>query len=137
MLEVMVATAQKNNQIRYILPDQVEVLLDSCINKLKKSETQFYFLLKKDSLYSITIGRYNNKEAKNILKWVKQSNRYIVINAKIYPLIFDHDLKFAAVDNNNIGEFGKREGNIKRANLILHSITIFFKSDGNIIKIEN
>lgn len=137
LFQAMTSTAQKSNQIMYILPDNVETLLDSCIKKAENSQTQFYFLLRRDTVYNITIGKYNKKEKKNILKWVTQSNRYIVVNKKTHPLIFDYDLKFAAVDNNNIGEFGSREGNIKRANLILHGVTIYFKSDGDIVRIEN
>lgn len=137
LFQAMTSAAQKSNQIRYILPDNVEVFLDSCIKKSESNGTQFYFLLKKDTTYNITIGRYSKKEKKNILKWIKQSNRYIVVNEKIYPLIFDYDLKFAAVDNNNIGEFGSREGNVKRASLMLHGVTVYFKSDGSIIKTEN
>lgn len=138
LFQAMTSVAQKTNQIRYVLPDDVEIFLDSCIKKSTNKETQFYFLLnkEKDTVYNITIGRYSKKEKKNILKWIKQSNRCIVVNEKMYPLIFDYDLKFAAVDN-NIGEFGSREGNIKRASLMLHGVTVYFKSDGSILKTEN
>ena len=132
----MTSVAQKNNQIRYILPDDVEVFLDSCIKKSESKGTQFYFLLKKDTTYNITIGRYSKKEKKNILKWIKQSNRNVVVNEKAYPLIVDYDLKFAAIDD-NIGKFGDREGNVKRASLLLHGVTVFFTADGNIIRTEN
>ena len=135
-LQAMTSVAQKNNQIRYILPDDVEVFLDSCIKKSESKGTQFYFLLKKDTTYNITIGRYSKKEKKNILKWIKQSNRNVVVNEKAYPLIVDYDLKFAAIDD-NIGKFGDREGNVKRASLLLHGVTVFFTADGNIIRTEN
>lgn len=127
--------AQKNNQIKYVLPDTVETFLDSCIKKQEGGKTWIYFLLKKDTLYSITIGKYSTKEKKNILQWVKQTNRYILINKVSYPLIFDYDLRFGAIDD-NIGEFGSRDDNVKRVNLILHGTTIYFKSDGSVVQSE-
>jgi len=135
ILQAATTKAQKNDQIKYVLPDNVETFIDSSI-RARKASSAFYFLLNKDSVYSISIGSYNKKDEKNILKWVKQTNRFLIVNKKVYPLIFDYDLKFATVDS-NIGEFGKREGNIKRVSLMLHGLTIFFKSDGTIIKTEN
>lgn len=135
ILQAATTKAQKNDQIKYVLPDNVETFIDSSI-RAQKGSSAFYFLLNKDSVYSISIGSYSKKDEKNILKWVKQTNRFLIVNKKVYPLIFDYDLKFATVDS-NIGEFGKREGNIKRVSLMLHGITIFFKSDGTIIKTEN
>lgn len=133
----MTSTAQRKNQIQFILPDSVEVFLNDYINKVQDGKSQFYFLFQKDTAFSITVGRYTKKEKKNILKWIPQSNRYVVVNTKNYPVIFDYDLKFAAVDPNNIGEFGRREGNIKRAHPLLHGITVFFNGSGDIIRTEN
>lgn len=133
LVQSTVLMAQKNNQIKYILPDAVEVLLDSCVKNIANEKVNFYFLLKKDSTYNITIGKYSKREKKSILRWIKQSNRFVVINSKSYPLIFDYDLKFAVIDDSNIGEFGIREGNTKRVNLILHGFTIYFTADGNIV----
>ena len=137
VFQITTSNAQKGNQIRYILPDKIEIALDSCIKKYNLSGVQYYFLLRKDSIYSVTIGRYRAQEKKNISKWISKSNRFVVVNKMIYPLIFDYDSKFAAVDNDNIAEFGKRDDKIKRATIILHGATIYFDSNGNILRIED
>ena len=129
--------AQHSEHINYVFPDSVEIFIDSCIRKADNREAKFYLLLTRDTVYKITIAEYNTKDEKNILKWVKQSNRCAVINNRSFPIIFDYDLKFAAIDPANIGELGKREGNIKRVSLMLHGITVSFKQDGTIIKIQN
>ena len=72
-------------------------------------------------------------EKKNILKWVLQSNRYVIVNKKSYPLVLDYDLKFGSIDNNNIGNFGVRDGQVKKASLIIDGTTIYFKGDGAIM----
>ncbi|MCD2425098.1 hypothetical protein LQ567_20095 [Niabella pedocola] len=131
-----VLVAQTDDKIRYILPNSVEKYLDSSINIMSGKEYKFYFLFKKDAHFNITMGRYNKTEEKNVLQWVRKTNRFVLINKSIYPLIFDYDLTFAAIDN-NIGLFGDRDGNVKKVSLILHGASIYFKADGTIIKMEN
>lgn len=133
------ALAQKDDKvvIKYFFPDKVEMLIDSCIHSYKSEMLNFYFLLAKDSAYSITIGKYDWKERGNLLSWINQTNRYVVVNSEKYPLLFDYDLTFAGIDLNNVGTFGNREGNIKRAKLLLHGLTIIFNSEGEVVKVIN
>ena len=133
---VNVSMAQKCSQIKYVLPDNVEVVLDSCVKSVGKEKQNFYFVLRKDTSYNITIGMFNKSEGKNILKWIRQSNRYVVINDKTYPLIFDYDFEFGAIESNNIGDFPSREGNIKRVSLIVHGLTVYFSPNGNILRMN-
>ena len=124
--------AQKLNQIKYILPDKVEIFLDSCIKQYRKNFT-FYFILGKDSEYYVSMGVYNKEKKNEAPKWAIETNRFLIINKKNFPLIFDYDTKFALIDS-NLGQFGKRDGNIKRVKLLFHGITVSFKSNGLIIK---
>lgn len=137
LLVTIAAKAQKkNNAIQYVLPDRVELLLDSCIKK-SEGQTKFFFIIRKDSLYNISIVRYKKNEERNLIKWVEQTNRYLRIADKIYPLLFDYDFALGAIDNNNIGEFKNRDDNVKRISLINHGLIICFNLEGSILKVLN
>jgi hypothetical protein len=133
VLIAITSYSQKRKPIVYIVPDKVEIMLDSCIQFYSKRDFDFYFILEKDSLYNITVASYQKNEAKRLIKWVKQSNRRIVINNKTYPLIFDYDFKFGVKDD-NIGVFKNRDSNIRRSRVISHGITIMFDSWGDYVK---
>ena len=129
---------QSKEKIVYVFPDSVEICLDSCIGKIEESglDFQFYLLLESDSsLYRLSIGRYTKGEANNILPWIKQSNRYAVVNNRSLPLIFDYDLNFSTKWGDKIGNFKEREGEVSRVKLLLHGITIFFNNYGKIVKV--
>ncbi len=129
-----VLSAQEKNRIQYVLPDNVEAILDSCIKKMMSTGNSFYFLLEKDTSYCITIGTYKKSEQKDFLSWVTRTNRYILINKRMYPLIFDYDSKFGTVDE-HIGKFRHRDDHVKKVHLLIHGISIFFKPDGTISNI--
>lgn len=136
VLKSFVSVAQEGT-IDFIFPDKIEHTLDSCLQKLETgtNKYKFYFLIEKDvESYSVTIAKYTSKEEQNLLKWVRQTNRFAVINKRTIPLIFDYDLKLGAIDGNR-GEFGDRDDNVKRVKLLLHGPSVYFNSDGNIIKI--
>lgn len=128
----------QSQRILYFLPDSVEVRIDNYMESKKNFKcNSIYFLLKKDSsIYNITIIPLVPDSDSNILHWVSVTNRYILINQTYYPLLFDYDFSFSTPDSVHVGEFGHREGNIKKLHLIAHRYTIFFKMNGSILKEE-
>lgn len=138
LLAGVLCYGQSKDKIVYVFSDAVERTVDSCIRKSGGPVPgfQFYLVLEADSsLYSLTIGKYTKSEQKNILPWIKQTNRYMIVSDRSIPLIFDHDFKFGARWNDKIGEFGHRDDNIIRVNLLLHGTTIFFDHAGKIVRL--
>ncbi|PUZ19328.1 hypothetical protein GA0116948_1297 [Chitinophaga costaii] len=131
----------QSQKIWYILPDSVEVRLNRYIlTSIPKQEVQkLFFLLKRDSLnsYNITVIPLTHNTDLNIIRWVEDSNRYVLVNKNLYPLLLDYDFIFGTPEYNNIGEFGQREGSIKKIYLIPHRYTIYFKMNGSVLKEEN
>lgn len=104
----------QDNTIDFVFPDNVETVLDSCLNRFEaiNSNYRFYFLLEKNAeCYCITIAKYTGDDERNLLKWVKQTNRFAVVNKRTIPVFFDYDLKWGAIDQNR-GEFNKRDDNV-------------------------
>ena len=79
--------------------------------------------------FSILIASYNNG------KYFKDC--FIsLINQTYNPLLLDYDFSFSTTDLMHVGEFGHREGNIKKLHLIAHRYTTYFKMSGSILKEE-
>src|SRR3954471_12996322 len=83
----------QGNGIDLVFPDKVETTLDSCLSRFEavNSKFRFYFLLEKNAeCYNITIAKYTDDEG-NLLKWVKQTNRFALVNRRTIPVLFDYD----------------------------------------------
>lgn len=133
--------AQEKANIYFIFPDSVEVIANCYIEKqkIKNPNTKYFCFLRHDSLsiYSLTILTFKKNEATAVARWVGSSNRYVVINKEKLPLLIDYDFRFGTSDPGKIGKYGKRDGNLKKMNLIAHAFTVIFdNSTGNLIKIE-
>jgi putative transposon-encoded protein len=128
--------AQK--KITYILPDSVEVRINSHI-LTKSGVKSYYLLLKKDTsrTYNITVIPFDNSAKSEVNNWVNNTDRYALINGQLYPLLFDYDFAFSTPDPNNVGSFGHRDGSIRKLQLIAHRYTIYFRTNGLILKEED
>jgi hypothetical protein len=131
----------QERKITYILPDSVEVRINSHLlaKSSVKNDKSYYFLLKKDTsrTYNITIIPFDSSAKSEISNWVNNTNRYALVNGQLYPLLFDYDFTFSTPEPNNIGIFGHRDGNIRKLQLIAHRYTIYFRTNGLILKEEN
>lgn len=134
-LSTIVNAQDNNGVIRYILFDKVEVKVDSIIRNLEKSKFRlhYYCLLTRDfDKYNLAICNYQDKDIKSVPQIVFLTNRYLVINKRLIPIIFDYDLSFTTPRKDN-SLFGKRDGNIIRVSFTTEAPNIYFDSNGNII----
>jgi len=130
----------QERKITYILPDSVEIRIDKHIaTRSSLGNKSYYFLLREDTpkVYNLTIIPFEVKDKTEVSEWVNATNRYALVNARLYPLLFDYDFTFSTSEPNNIGSFGHRDGNIRKLHLIAHRYTIFFKTNGTILKEES
>jgi hypothetical protein len=128
---------QNKNDIIYLLPDSVEILVNNYMHKFIH-ESNFYCILKESNrIYELSVCSYKEKEKVNIPKYVLITNRKVLIGEIFIPIILDYDLKFGTVsDVSKLGSIGNREGYYKRQTIISHSPSIFFTDEGKISKCE-
>jgi len=125
----------QNNKdsIIYILPDNIELMIFEYTEKIDTLKYNFEFFLSRigDEEFKINISlfkRYNDNF------WYNNTNRYILINNKRYPLILDYDSLFSTSKPVNLGKMGKREGYILRSTFIYDGFSISFNKEGKVIK---
>lgn len=142
LLSVGVSAYAQSEKIVYILYDSVEVTLKRQIDKIRKKNpnASFSCLLwrESDSLSSISLLKNEESSGNSIVKkLIIGSNRCLLVDKEKLPLIFDYDFKFSSSDLEHMGSFGKREGNIRRSELLFHGYTLTFNSRGEIIRITD
>jgi hypothetical protein len=127
----------QGRKIMYIFPDSVEVRIYNHMQKeLKaKQDNKHYFFLRQDTigLYSLTIVPFKDSDQTQILSWVNGTNRYALVNDTSYPILLDYDFRFSTPDLRT-GDFGHRDGNIRKLHLLAHGYTIYFRTNGLILK---
>lgn len=86
--------SERNYQtgIVYVLPHTVLSLLG---NQFSDEELNVHFVLYAEN-DEFTIYKVNHNQED---EWLKNTNRYIPIRSKLYPLIFGTDYNFANVEN--------------------------------------
>ncbi len=130
----------QGSEITYILPDSVEVRIYNHMLKRQNAnkDSKHYFFLKRDTeeAYSLTIIPFKKSDQTKDINWVNSSNRYILIEKQLYPLLLDYDFIFSTPDL-NVGDFRSRDGNIRKLHLLAHGYTIFFKTNGTVLKEEH
>jgi hypothetical protein len=87
-----IAHRNYNNGIPYILNVNIQKLL---VEKLKSIQNSAYFLLDKldSDNYEISLRVY--KEPVSTIKWIENTNRFVYLNGRFYPLIFESDQIFS------------------------------------------
>lgn len=78
--------------IPYILNGNVQKLL---VERIKKTKDSIYFLLDEvdSDIYEISLREY--KKPFSAIKWIEYTNRFVYLNGKYYPLIFEYDQLFS------------------------------------------
>lgn len=134
LFTITLIKAQEKDSILYIIPDSVEVRIYEETKKIDLSKFNLYFFLSKidKNIYRINYSSFpNDSKSKN--PWIDNTNRFLIVNNRKFPLIFDYDSSFSTQTNTMLGSFGEREGNIQRAYIIFEGYSITFKRDGTII----
>lgn len=127
------ARSQNSEKILYMLPDDVEIQVNDYVTRMNNQKKYlFYFVLNKkpDATYRLNSVHYVNKRKKDIIYWVKSTNRYLVVNKKIFPLLLDYDYVFSTRKPSKIGNFGEREGQILKTMPIHEGFFIDFDKNG-------
>jgi hypothetical protein len=127
-----IVRAQEKDSIIYIFPDKVEQLLYDYIKTYINEDADslvFHLQNNENNTYTLFVGGALNSD-----DWHKNTNRFIMINDRSYPLIFDYDSLFGAVKKNMIGKFGEREGNVLRSLFIIEGYNITFDKYGFEVK---
>lgn len=125
---------QNKDSIIYILPDKVEMKLYEQIesyNSVTNSKLEFYLESIERETFRIVFSRFQDKSNNY---WVDNTNRFVLIKDRKYPLILDYDLKFSTMKPSEVGEYGQREGLILKSLFIYDGYNITFDLKGNILK---
>lgn len=70
-------------------------------------------------------------------KMVNQSNRWVRVGSKLYPILLDYDEIYGvscAQDLNELGTIGQRDGVVMRTRTLFHGYTVFFDHKGKHVK---
>lgn len=115
----------------YVVSDQKEVSLANRIKNIPDYDKRLigFFIYNKDGriLIAIAIGAVNGSSFSN--EYLENSNRYILIEDRLYPLSFDYDDDFGTrTPIEDLGEFGNREGSYMRSITLAESTVTELKS---------
>lgn len=122
--------SQEKDSIVYIFPDKIEQKLYEQIKELISVEIynfEFYLQTVDIDKFRLTYS-YSKKQSNNY--WGNNTNRFILINKKKYPLIFDYDSLFSTNKPKEVGEYGHRDGFILRSLFIFEGYNITFDRTG-------
>lgn len=125
--------SQEHKEILYILPDNVETTLNKYLERtIKKQESHVYFVLNRMSKdkYKINVAFYSPENEKQLIYWIRVTNRYVVVNKDKYPLLLDYDYEFSTKKPHCIGKYGEREGGILKTMPIYEGYSVLFNKDG-------
>lgn len=126
----MSINAQNKDSIIYIFPDKVEVKFYEYIKKEKIDNYGFYMTNDSDQKFRVYIYKCDGI---NNNYWQINTNRYLIIKDKKYPLFFDYDTFFSTREPFEIGVYGKREGYILRSHPIFEGYSITFDKTGELL----
>lgn len=133
IMSIISCNAQKKGDITYLLPDDVEVELNEHLSQSSGFNYMVLFGSKEHyELFVINDDEYSKRPYGN---FITATNRNVLVNGKSYPLLLDYDFNFSTTDIVNIGEFGKRDGMVKKVQSIFHGYSIKFTNKGIINKV--
>lgn len=126
--------SQKQDSIIYIFPDNVEKrlfeqLIDVGINDI--FNFQFYLNTLEKDTFMIALS-YSGGKSNNY--WVNNTNRFVLVKDKKYPLVLDYDSNYSTENSKEVGYYGQREGNVLRSFFIYDGYNITFDKSGKILK---
>ena len=136
-------TTSPNKSIQYVLPYQVELRLLKQLQIEGERPITFFSLRKSGDNYVITLVQYNNKEALKRMDnfgRVSKTARYLLIDKKFYPLLFDTDNTFGTMLKKEVVRVGVKDRLDNEALGIPRSYPIYdgsfsltFSSNGEIL----
>jgi hypothetical protein len=123
------AFPQERDSIIYIFPDKIEMKLYERMKDISTSDTcsfHFYLTTVEKNMFRIFVCHLCRNNY-----WVNNTNRFVLINNKKYPLVLEYDSIFSTHRHREVGEFGKRDdGFIFRTLLIYKGYNITFDKTG-------
>jgi len=126
--------SQEKDSITYVFPDNVEMKLYERIKEIPSFDSynfEFYLQSIEKDTFRLSFTYYSGL-IDNF--WAKNTNRFILINDKKYPLILDYDSMFSTKNSKEVGEFGKRDdGFVLRSLFIYKGYNIKFTKTGRYI----
>ena len=103
----MIDTIQiPSNKLVYIIPDSIEMYFNNLID-MNNEDRSFFFLIKSTNhndsgIIGLSMLYKTDILELNIISLLKLTNRYLLINKSLYPLIFEPDLYlFTEVQNSS------------------------------------
>lgn len=124
-------------EILYVFPDSIEKLLAQQVGKYRfknEKERVYLSLDRNEEIYLLRLGTYYNDRDDDLTRWIKGSNRVGLVNTMKYPLLLDMDFDFGAPDRSAVGTFGKREGETKRIQVLMHGYYVRFNKNGKVLE---
>jgi len=128
LISIVSCKAQQKGDVTYLLPDDVEVELNTHLSK--SSGFNYMVLFDSEDYYELFVINDNEYAERPYGSFITATNRNILVNDKSYPLLLDYDFNFSTTDTVNIGEFGKRDGMVKKVQPIFHGYSIKFTNKG-------
>jgi len=113
----------------YVLPSNIVELLSE---RIEDSKSIYFVLDSNQDEYTIYLLNYTKSN-----NWVENTNRYVDIKGKLYPLIFGSDYTFANKENANEYLINYKSGvfiRSERIPLFDNVYYIIFKSKGEVVK---
>ena len=123
--------AQKKDSIIYVFNDKIEKKLYEHLEQEELIGNCIFYLTKIDfDKYKVYLSKSNED---NIDYWELNTNRYLIVKDKKYPLLFDYDMTFSTRKPLEILAYGEREGNVLRTSPIFEGYNLTFNLMGEII----
>ena len=126
--------SQEKDSIIYIFPDKVEMKLYERIQKytsFNDLDFDFYLTRLEKDTFKLSLSQHNKTGSGD---WVYDTNRFILINDKKYPLLLDYDSMFGTSKPNEAGAFGNRDdGFVLRTQFIYEGYSIKFTKTGRYV----
>ncbi len=122
--------SQEKDSIIYIFPDKIEQKLYEQMKELIYTDGydfEFYLQTLDINKFRLTYSYYKKQ---SFSYWGNNTNRFILIKNKMYPLILDYDSLFSTSKPEKVGEYGDREGFILRSSFIYEGYNITFDKTG-------
>jgi len=119
--------SQGRDSIIYVFPDTVEVLLHKRVNEFLSRNENYSFSFYLERVTRDTFRLFLNRHRNDLTYsdwtycyWARNTNRFILINDRKYPLYFDYDVMFSPREPERIGDFGERFGGLVPHLRIMH-----------------
>lgn len=126
--------SQEKDSIIFIFPDRVEVLLYERINEFLSLDENYKFRFHLERMdrdkFRIRFIAMRGMPMRNY--WARNTNRFILINNKKYPLTFDYDSKFSTSSPETV-QYYRGERMVRRTLFMHEGYSITFDEWGKYV----